>query len=188
MRIKSLGNECIIAAACKNSLTALVDCTQKNGALQTEFDALNYMLTHQPPSAWAKREKKYHDDKKAWDERETELKKKMKRLNDEVKLLKDSERATRLQERVTVRFAPLPSHFLTESARCRACDDRIALAARCRCFAALRKGSWASRKPCASRVHESRRPSESKRTCCYVCLSFCRSSRARSVHRRAPRR
>ena len=37
---------------------------QKHGALQTEFDELNHMLTHQPPSAWAKREKKYHDDKK----------------------------------------------------------------------------------------------------------------------------
>lgn len=39
---------------------------QKHGALQKEFDELNHMLTHQPPSAWAKREKKYHDDKKVW--------------------------------------------------------------------------------------------------------------------------
>lgn len=75
---------------------------QKRKALQTEFDELNHMLTHQPPSAWAKREKKYHDDKKAWDSQAADLKRKMKRLQDEVQVLKDNNRAVVLQEQVQV--------------------------------------------------------------------------------------
>lgn len=78
-------------------------CVQKHASLQTEFDALNHMLTHQPPSAWAKREKKYHDDKKAWDSQAAEMRSKTKRLQDEVQTLKDSNRAVVLQEQVTVR-------------------------------------------------------------------------------------
>jgi hypothetical protein len=79
---------------------------QKYQALQTEFDELNHMLTHQPPSAWAKREKKYHDDKKAWDLEAAELRGKTKRLQDEVQTLKDNNRAVVLQEQVMV--SPLP--------------------------------------------------------------------------------
>jgi hypothetical protein len=60
------------------------------------------MLTHQPPSAWAKREKKYHDDKKAWDAAQAELNGKVKRLQDEVRTLKDNNRAVVLQEQVQV--------------------------------------------------------------------------------------
>jgi hypothetical protein len=75
---------------------------QKHAALQTEFDALNHMLTHQPPSAWAKREKKYHDDKKAWDMKEAEMTGKSKRLLEEVQMLKDNNRAVVLQEQVKV--------------------------------------------------------------------------------------
>ena len=75
-------------------------CLQKHTALQTEFDELNHMLTHQPPSAWAKREKKYHDDKKAWDQKEAEMRGKTKRLQDEVQMLKDNNRAVVLQEQV----------------------------------------------------------------------------------------
>lgn len=61
------------------------------------------MLTHQPPSAWAKREKKYHDDKKAWDSAQAELAGKVKRLNDEVRTLKDNNRAVILQEQLQVK-------------------------------------------------------------------------------------
>lgn len=75
---------------------------QKRNALQSEFDELNHMLTHQPPSAWAKREKKYHDDKKTWDAQAADLKRKMKRLQDEVQVLKDNNRAVVLQEQVQV--------------------------------------------------------------------------------------
>lgn len=71
---------------------------QKVSDLQKEFDALNHMLTHQPPSAWAKREKKYHDDKKAWDVGEIEFKKRIKRLQDEIVVLKDDKRLVKLQE------------------------------------------------------------------------------------------
>lgn len=75
---------------------------QRRDALQTEFNELNHMLTHQPPSAWAKREKKYHDDKKAWDAAQAELNGKVKRLQGEVTTLKDNNRAVVLQEQVQV--------------------------------------------------------------------------------------
>lgn len=84
------------------SLTCLERVLQKKDALQTEFDELNHMLTHQPPSAWAKREKKYHDDKKLWDSAQAELTGKVKRLNEEVKTLKDNNRAVILQEQLQV--------------------------------------------------------------------------------------
>lgn len=76
---------------------------QKKDALQAEFDELNHMLTHQPPSAWAKREKKYHDDKKLWDSQQAELTGKVKRLKEEVTTLKDNNRAVILQEQLQVR-------------------------------------------------------------------------------------
>jgi hypothetical protein len=86
---------------------------QKHKALQTEFNELNHMLTHQPPSAWAKREKKYHDDKKAWDSAEKNLKDKMKRLQDEVQVLKDNNRAVVLQEQLSVRPPSLSEAFVS---------------------------------------------------------------------------
>lgn len=56
------------------------------------------MLTHQPPSAWAKREKKYHDDKKLWDEKEAEFRKQKGRLVKEIAELKADNRLMKLHD------------------------------------------------------------------------------------------
>ena len=56
------------------------------------------MLTHQPPSAWAKREKKYHDDKKAWDETQAEWTKQKGRMMKEIGELKADNRLVMLSE------------------------------------------------------------------------------------------